>query len=192
MSKVAEKVADSLYRKDYISEEEKEIYSYGYEILIDNIGKTFLLLMLGAIIHQFVATLVFVVVFTTLRTAVEAIMHQRRGSVIYLQLFFWGIVIVGTYTEAIIKQCEALAIAIAVVSELVIYQCAPVEHQNKKLTNEKKERNRRCALGLGMLYGILILLLTFSLTKIAIALALTVLEVVMLMIIPGEGRSNEP
>lgn len=30
MSKVAEKVADSLYRKDYISEEEKEIYSYGY------------------------------------------------------------------------------------------------------------------------------------------------------------------
>ena len=32
----------------------------------------------------------------------------------------------------------------------------------------------------------------FSLTKIAIALALTVLEVVMLMIIPGEGRSNEP
>ena len=53
MSKVAEKVADSLYRKDYISEEEKEIYSYGYEILIDNIGKTFLLLMVGAIIHQF-------------------------------------------------------------------------------------------------------------------------------------------
>ena len=43
MSKVAEKVADSLCRKDYISEEEKEIYSYGYEILIDNIGKTFLL-----------------------------------------------------------------------------------------------------------------------------------------------------
>lgn len=41
MSKVAEKVADSLYRKDYISEEEKEIYSYGYEILIDNIGKNF-------------------------------------------------------------------------------------------------------------------------------------------------------
>ena len=34
MSKVAEKVADSLYRKDYISEEEKEIYSYGYEILM--------------------------------------------------------------------------------------------------------------------------------------------------------------
>ncbi len=68
MSKVAEKVADSLYRKDYISEEEKEIYSYGYEILIDNIGKTFLLLMVGAIIHQFVATLVFVVVFTTLRS----------------------------------------------------------------------------------------------------------------------------
>lgn len=36
MSKVAEKVADSLYRKDYISEEEKEIYSYGmkYSLII--------------------------------------------------------------------------------------------------------------------------------------------------------------
>ena len=63
MSKVAEKVADSLYQKDYISEEEKEIYSYGYEILIDNIGKTFLLLMVGAIIHQLVATLIFATVY---------------------------------------------------------------------------------------------------------------------------------
>ena len=178
MSKVAEKVADSLYRKDYISEEEKEIYSYGYEILIDNIGKTFLLLMVGAIIHQFVATLVFVVVFTTLRSCCGGYHASKTWQCNLLTVILWGIVIV--------------AIAIAVVSELVIYQCAPVEHQNKKLTNEKKERNRRCALGLGMLYGILILLLTFSLTKIAIALALTVLEVVMLMIIPGEGRSNEP
>ena len=76
MSKVAEKVADSLYRKDYISEEEKEIYSYGYEILIDNIGKTFLLLMVGAIIHQLVATLIFVVVFTTLRSCIKSVAMQ--------------------------------------------------------------------------------------------------------------------
>ena len=192
MSKVAEKVADSLYRKDYISEEEKEIYSYGYEILIDNIGKTFLLLMVGAIIHQLVATLIFVVVFTTLRSCCGGYHASKAWQCNLLTVVLWGMVIAGTYTEAVMKKCETLTIEIAVVSELVIYQCAPVEHQNKKLTNEKKVRNRRCALGLGMIYGILILLLTFSLTRLAIALALTVLEVVILMIIPSEGRSNEP
>ncbi len=56
-----EKVADSLYRKDYISEEEKEIYSYGYEISLI-MWKNFSVTMVGAIIHQLVATLVFVVV----------------------------------------------------------------------------------------------------------------------------------
>ena len=192
MSKVAEKVADSLYRKDYISEEEKEIYSYGYEILIDNIGKTFLLLMVGAIIHQLVATLIFVVVFTTLRSCCGGYHASKAWQCNLLTVVLWGMVIAGTYTEAVMKKCETLTIAIAVVSELVIYQCAPVEHQNKKLTNEKKVRNRRCALGLGMIYGNLIVLLTFSLTRLAIALALTVLEVVILMIIPSEGRSNEP
>ena len=192
MSKVAEKVADSLYRKDYISEEEKEIYSYGYEILIDNIGKTFLLLMVGAIIHQLVATLIFVVVFTTLRSCCGGYHASKAWQCNLLTVVLWGMVIAGTSTEAVMKKCETLTIAIAVVSELVIYLCAPVEHQNKKLTNEKKVRNRRCALGLGMIYGILILLLTFSLTRLAIALALTVLEVVILMIIPSEGRSNEP
>ena len=192
MSKVAETVAESLYQKDYISEEEKEIYSYGYEILIDNIGKTFLLLMVGAIIHQLVATLIFVVVFTTLRSCCGGYHASKAWQCNLLTVILWGMVIAGTYTEAVMKKCETLTIAIAVVSELLIYQCAPVEHQNKKLTNEKKVRNRRCALGLGMIYGILILLLTFSLTKLAIALALTVLEVVILMIIPSEGRSNEP
>ena len=88
MSKVAEKVADSLYRKDYISEEEKEIYSYGYEILIDNIGKTFLLLMVGAIIHQFVATLVFVVVFTTLRSYCGG--YHASKTVSYTHLNLWN------------------------------------------------------------------------------------------------------
>ena len=179
-------------RQDYISEEEKEIYSYGYEILIDNIGKTFLLLMVGAIIHQLVATLIFVVVFTTLRSCCGGYHASKAWQCNLLTVVLWGMVIAGTYTEAVMKKCETLTIAIAVVSELVIYQCAPVEHQNKKLTNEKKVRNRRCALGLGMIYGILILLLTFSLTRLAIALALTVLEVVILMIIPSEGRSNEP
>ena len=142
MSKVAEKVADSLYRNDYISEEEKEIYSYGYEILIDNIGKTFLLLMVGAIIHQLVATLIFVVVFTTLRSCCGGYHASKAWQCNLLTVVLWGMVIAGTYTEAVMKKCETLTIAIAVVSELVIYQCAPVEHQNKKLTNEKKVRNR--------------------------------------------------
>lgn len=133
-----------------------------------------------------------VVVFTTLRSCCGGYHASKAWQCNLLTVVLWGMVIAGTYTEAVMKKCETLTIAIAVVSELVIYQCAPVEHQNKKLTNEKKVRNRRCALGLGMIYGILILLLTFSLTRLAIALALTVLEVVILMIIPSEGRSNEP
>lgn len=190
MSKVAEKVADSLYRKDYISEEEKEIYSYGYEILIDNIGKTFLLLMVGAIIHQLVATLIFVVVFIHIAKLLWRLPCTKAWQCNLLTVVLWGMVIAGTYTEAVMKKCETLTIAIAVVSELVIYQCAPVEHQNKKLTNEKKSEEQKMCIRTRNDIWNLNITTYFSLTRLAIALALTVLEVVILMIIPSEGRKQ--
>ena len=95
------------------------------------------------------------------------------------------------YAE-VLKTNKVIIFFMVLVSELIIHQYAPVENINKRLTEEKRLRNRRRAIVLGTIYGILILLLTFSLTRLAIALALTVLEVVILMIIPSEGRSNEP
>lgn len=189
LSKMAGKIADTLYQKELIQECDKEIYEFGYEVLIENIGKTFLLLLAGGILHQFTVTLVFVIAFTTLRSCCGGYHALEAWRCDLITIFLWGIVVTGTKLfEPIVSERQVLLILIAVVSELIIYQYAPVEHIHKRLTEEKRARNRRNALGLGMVYGILILLLAFTWTKLSVALSLTVLEVVILMIIPKEGR----
>lgn len=190
VSKIAGKIADVLCQKELIQECDKEIYEFGYEVLIENVGKTFLLLMAGGIFHQFTVTLVFILAFTTLRSCCGGYHASESWKCNLLTIFLWGIVVLGTRLfEPIVSERQILLILIAIVSELIIYEYAPVEHIHKQLTEEKKVRNRKNALGLGMIYGISILLLTFTRMRLSIALALTVLEVVILMIIPKEGRN---
>ena len=103
----------------------------------------------------------------------------------------WGLVVGSTgYVTEVLKTNKVIIFFMVLVSELIIHQYAPVENINKRLTEEKRLRNRRRAIVLGTIYGILILLLTFITTEYGVAMAMTILEVAILMIIPNEGRVN--
>ena len=60
-------IADFLVRKKVIISEEKEIYQYGYEALFFCMEETILLLAIGMMFHKLVQTMLFIVVFATLR-----------------------------------------------------------------------------------------------------------------------------
>lgn len=190
MSKIAGKIAEFLCRREVIEESDRELYEYGYEVLLENIGKTIFLLAAGGLLGVFNITLVFIVAFTTLRSCCGGYHASESWKCDLLTISLWGMVVAGTgLLESFLVRGQTLMVLIAIMSQLVIYQYAPVEHRDKRLTKEKQKRNRRFALGLGRFYGILILLLTFTLTRFGAALALSVLEVVVLMIIPNEGRT---
>lgn len=192
VSKMAEKIADSLCQKELIPECDKEIYQFGYEVLIENAGKTFLLLLAGGVLHQLAVTLIFVVAFTTLRSCCGGYHASQSWKCDLLTVLLWGSVVAGVVLfEPVVRKGQVLFILIAIVSELIIYQYAPVEHIHKRLTEEKRKKNRRNALRLGMFYGILILLLGFTQIRLGLALALTVLEAVILMMIPKERRGHD-
>lgn len=193
MSRMAERIADSLCRKELIEECDKEIYEFGYQVLIENAGKTLLLLLAGGVLHQFITTLIFILVFTSLRSFCGGYHATESWKCDLVTVFLWGSAAVGTKMFAsVFYERKILLFLIVIVSELIIYQYAPVEHVNKRLTKEKREKNKRMAQGLGLIYGIMVLLLAFAMPRIGTTLAITVLEVVILMIIPSEGRiSNE-
>ena len=172
-----------------MEEEEKELYTYGYEIILENIGKTILLLIAGGIIHKFVATCIFVVGFVSLRSSCGGYHAKKAWQCDILTVLLWGIVICATpVVRMIVSEQRVFLLLIVLVSELIIIRYAPVEHKNNRLTKEKREKNRRQALVIGTLYGILVLLFSFKLIDCGILLSTTLLEVAILMIIPGEGR----
>lgn len=189
MTKIAAKISSFLCARGVVEEEEKELYTYGYEIILENIGKTILLLIAGGIIHKFVATCIFVVGFVSLRSRCGGYHAKKAWQCDILTVLLWGIVICATpVVRMIVSEQRVFLLLIVLVSELIIIHYAPVEHKNNRLTKEKREKNRRQALVIGTLYGILVLLFSFKLIDCGILLSTTLLEVAILMIIPGEGR----
>lgn len=189
MTKIAAKISSFLCARGVVEEEEKEIYTYGYEIILENIGKTILLLIAGGIVHKFVATCIFVVGFVSLRSSCGGYHAKKAWQCDILTVLLWGIVICATpVVRMIVSEQRVFLLLIVLVSELIIIHYAPVEHKNNRLTKEKREKNRRQALVIGTLYGILVLLFSFKLIDCGILLSTTLLEVAILMIIPSEGR----
>lgn len=189
MTKIAAKISSFLCARGVVEEEEKELYTYGYEIILENIGKTILLLIAGGIIHKFVATCIFVVGFVSLRSSCGGYHAKKAWQCDILTVLLWGIVICATpVVRMIVSEQRVFLLLIVLVSELIIIHYAPVEHKNNRLTKEKREKNRRQALVIGTLYGILVLLFSFVSIDYGITLSLTLLEVAILMIIPSEGR----
>lgn len=189
MTKIAAKISSFLCARGVVEKEEKELYTYGYEIILENIGKTILLLIAGGIVHKFVATCIFVVGFVSLRSSCGGYHAKKAWQCDILTVLLWGIVICATpVVRMIVSEQRVFLLLIVLVSELIIIHYAPVEHKNNRLTKEKREKNRRQALVMGTLYGILVLLFSFKLIDCGILLSTTLLEVAILMIIPSEGR----
>lgn len=60
-------ITDFLVWENVVQPEETEIYDYGFGALFFDAGQTMLFLLIGIIVHHFWQTVLFLVVFTSLR-----------------------------------------------------------------------------------------------------------------------------
>ena len=62
----AEYIVGFLCKNDIITDEEKNIYQYGFEIGISNLVNVFIAIMLGLLFSQLVSILIFLCVFSVM------------------------------------------------------------------------------------------------------------------------------
>ena len=65
--KISYMIADFLVQKNVVQKEKIEIYQYGYEALFFCIEETAMLIAIGFFLHSWIQTLVFIIVFVSLR-----------------------------------------------------------------------------------------------------------------------------
>lgn len=132
-----ERWADSLVQEGIISREDAGLYSYGLEqglLLLLNIGTA---LLIGLLLDEFVACVIFLACFLPLR-AMAGGYHARTP----LHCYLLGMMVV-TATLAAIKwlpwTLEGTLIAAAIASA-IIWRLAPVEDENKPLNKEEMQK----------------------------------------------------
>ena len=125
-------IADFLFSKDAITEEEKEVCAYGMELIISGIISVALVLIIGLITGNMMMILI-----RTYTGGYHADTHAGC-NVCYCGVYLISLLMLRI--QVYIRETIIITWLIALTGYLIIVLNAPLEHHNKKLTIEQKEK----------------------------------------------------
>ena len=161
IQKLASEVADYFIKKDIFKETEREIYIYGFDLVISGLMNVFLVLIAGILLNSLTYALIFVFVMITVRMYTGGYHADTHimCNIIFLSAFLVSIVMLDVVNYFSISwviwflQCIGL---------ILVTRFAPLENRNKKLNDEQKERYKKIGI-------------TLYLTDIVIAVILNII-----------------
>lgn len=181
--KFSSMIANFLLCHNIIQEEDREIYQYGYETLLYSIGQTFVLLLLGGMLGKWIESVVFIIVFATLRRCTGGYHANTRFGCMLMTVIAYMTVLLLQEIPVRISTVQVIFLFFLLFYLLVFITYAPVEHENKPLTDRQRKRYKKQGSGLSILY-LFVAVLTFKeLSPIAFTIILTMAMTALLMII---------
>lgn len=188
METIARKITDFLAYKNCIKEEEKEICQYGYEILLSTILGYTIVLALSFLFGNIGEGLIFLLVFVVTRMYAGGY-HANTYLVCNIclactYLAYMGIVYILSHSQ---NAIIFLLLMLAVYCLCTIWY-APIENENKILSEKKKQKAKKMSRILMIVWSIWGLVLILLHSEIGIMIIVTVFIVAILMIKEVYGR----
>lgn len=180
ISFLCNRLADFLCTKGIVSEDEKEIYIYGYEMIITTILGAVLVFAIALLTGRFAEALCFFIVFVITRQFCGGYHSQTRIMcsvtflMCYVSVLFFNSILEPVYTWFI-------HLIILVPYFAVILGYSPIVNENKPLTDEEIiiNRKRSIIVSVGWLALSTMLLIFMPILSSAIDLTLLVIAVLM-------------
>ena len=190
--KIASKLTLILHRNNIISEDETEIYQYGLEMILSTILNCMIVLLLGALMNEPLAAVIFFIIFALVRSSsggYHADTYLKCNSIFAVNLIM-VLLWVKFAAPFYFIVCHVIFILIYF---MMVTKYAPIENPNKTLSDLQKKHNKV----LSIIYGIiltaisLILWYGFDLKKYAMLIAATMLSITISMAIVILRKENE-
>ena len=181
ISFLSSKLADLLIKNEIVSSEDREIYIYGFEIIISSFFGASSVLFLGIILRSVIESLVFLIIFIVIRQCCGGYHANSYIKCIISFVLVFVLVIIGQ--RLVLPYYSTFVLVImSVVRMSVILNLAPIENSQKPLTDEIKSRNRRLAIIMVLIIISVSTLLYAVMPQISLIMMLTLLSICMLMI----------
>lgn len=143
MYTVAEKITDYLIRNEIVQEEKREECIYSYEVLLYQCVGYGSLGVIGILMHKVVSTILFLIVFLTLRHSVGGFhMKTPVGCYLISILLFIGCMKAG---ETNLLHLPSLQNGLIVGNVIFVFLLAPVDHPNLRLNQREKALCRKAS-----------------------------------------------
>lgn len=167
-------------------EEDKEIYSYGVWVLLSTIFTSLEVLLLGLVLHSVVESIIYLLILMILRSYTGGYHATTSAKCNMLSIgCFVGSVVLSKGLVMLDSKVVLGIILLAV--EIIIFLKAPVEHENKPLSEKEKVQYRRYSIFLSLGICIAVVLLydryvqevTFTVVMMLLVGFMMVLELVL-------------
>lgn len=187
--KFAQMVADFLCDNDTIKEEEKDIYIYGYEIIISNIVNFLIILTLGLLLHQVIDGFLFYIVFIITRQYCGG---YHANTYLKCNILFGTLCLVTLcFSKMLYPYTSFISLLILFLIYIgCILEYAPIDNEHKKISAEDKKKYRRISIWISVLWSAVDIVLYLTVKKYAITLTITLVIIAMLMVIEINRRKE--
>ena len=179
---LCERLAEFLCAKDIISQDEKEIYIYGYEMIITTILGAVLVFGIALLTGRFAEALCFFAVFVITRQFCGGYHSQTRIMCsITFMLCYVSVLFFNSVLEPLYSWFIHLMLFIPYFAAILGY--APIVNENKPLTDSEVVINHKKSIVVSIVWLMISTLLLFIMPILSSAIDLTLLFIAVLMMI---------
>lgn len=177
-------ISHFLCRKKIISEDETDVYQYGFETILSTVLIFVITLLAGIVFGMIHLSVTYYIIFVSLRKLTggyHADSYFKCNTVFtVITLFVLGMTKIICVSQMYTISFHFLLLLIAIIC---IWRFSPVENVNKPLTIGQKERNHKTSLVILLALCILSTVLYVLKIEFAVLTALTLFSISMLIII---------
>ena len=170
-----------LRAKQVIDDEYEEVYVYGLELVLSFLISTSIILVIGILINQIMATLIFLATFILIRQYTGG---YHANSYIMCKACTVVCYSVSILLANVFPIPRLLFIALLALGCLIIWLWGPIENRHKPLTEHVKKKNKYTALLLFAIWSVIGLIVSFVQPLISNTVFYTLCVIIVLMIIP--------
>lgn len=137
LEKASKSITNSLRKKGIVLDEFADVYQYGFELLLSFLISTGLVILAGIIFNCFIETLVFLLVFISLRSFTGGF-HAMKYLTCTVSTF--GVYSFVMIVSAFVSVNFLVFFILLLIGSIILYIKAPVENPNKELTKKQKSK----------------------------------------------------
>lgn len=157
IAKLAKSTAYFFVEKQVVKKEDEEVYAYGMELLYSSILNIALAAIIAAVTNTVFPTSAFLITFIVIRQYIGGYHAKTHlGCMTILAVVIGCFVVLTRYIP---KEFEIwISGLFTLMSIILIFKFAPVEHPNKPLSDNEKLRLRKC----GIISAFIVFVLIFA------------------------------
>lgn len=181
MNRLASAITNYYCKKNIIAEDKKEIYCYGFQLIMADIINYTIIIALGIILNRIIDSMVFLIILCGIRQFSGGF-HAKTFAVCRLS-FIATYICVLSISFIISKINNVYVVLINVICFIFISYFAPIEHPNKPMTSLQKKRNKLKSIITSSVVSVASVILVAMDMAVGVTISITLLAVAFWMLV---------